>query len=112
MKVITLRFRAEDKADFNLIKKRVKTVETRAATERYKNIKVGDLLRIVCGREAIVRRVKRTGYFKSIASMLHAIPGRKINPKFTSIAAAENMYYGYSGYREKIKKFGLVALYI
>ncbi len=120
MKTLTLRFRARDKANFNLIKSGIKTIETRAATEKYKNIKAGDLLRIVCDcsqkvnsrREVIRKRVKRVRYFKNITSMLRAIPGRKINPKFTSVAAAENVYYGYPGYREKIKKFGLVALYI
>ena len=110
MKTLTLRFRAKDKANFNLIKGRIKTVETRAATEKYKNIRAGDKLRIVCGKEVIVKRVKCARYFKSIASMLRAVPYRKINPLFSSVAAAEKIYYGYSGYREKIKKFGLVAL--
>ncbi len=111
-KVLTLRFRAKDKTNFNLIKNGVKTVETRAATEKYKNIKAGDVLRIVCGGAVIVKRVKRVRHFRSIASMLRAIPYRKIFPLLKSTSGAEKIYFGYSSYREKIKKFGLVALYL
>lgn len=93
-----------------MIKGRIKTVETRAATEKYKNIKAGDGVCIICGKEVIVKYVKRVRYFRSIVSMLRAVPYRKINPLFSSVAAAERIYYGYPGYREKIKKFGLVAL--
>lgn len=110
MKTMTLRFRAKDNAGFNLIKGRIKTIETRAATAKYKNLKAGDIVIIVCGKNKIVKKIKRVRYFQNIVSMLRAIPYRKINPCFSSIAAAEKVYFGYSGYREKIKKFGLVAL--
>lgn len=112
MKTLTLRFRAADKKDFNLIKRGVKTVETRAATAKYKDLKTGDVLIIVCGKDKIVKKIKQSRHFKNIASMLRAVPYRKINPRFSSLAAAEKVYFGYTGYREKIKKFGLVALYI
>ena len=112
MKKFILRFRAKDKSDFDLIKRGVKTVETRAATKKYGNFKNGDELVIVCGKDRVIKKVKRVRYFKSVASMLQTIPGRKINPLFTSVAAAEKAYFGYPGYRGKIKRFGLVALYI
>jgi ASC-1-like (ASCH) protein len=110
MKRLILRFRTKDKANFNLIRRYVKTIETRAATEKYKNIRAGDVLRIVCGKEALVRRVKRARYFKNIASMLRVIPYRKIFPLLESVSGVEKIYFGYHGYRGKIRKFGLVAL--
>jgi len=42
--------------------------------------------------------------------MLKAISFKKIMPWVKSIADARKTYYSYPGYKEKIKKFGIVAL--
>jgi ASC-1-like (ASCH) protein len=108
----TVRFRAVDVKSFNLIKKGIKTIETRAATKKYRNLKAGDTLVVVCGKRRIEKKIRKVRYFKSIGSMLRAVPYKKVNPLFTSVAAAEKIYFGYPGYRGKIKKFGLLALYL
>ena len=110
MRKITLRFRAADKDDFKEVKDGLKTVETRAATTRYKDIQKGDILVIVCGKQRIIKQVKRARHFKTIESMLETIPLKKIMPSVKSVAGARKVYYGYSGYKEKIKEFGLMAL--
>ncbi len=109
-KKYTLRFRAVDQHDFNEIKDGLKTVETRAATARYHDIEKGDVLTFLCGKQKIQKRVARVRHFKTIGSMLKAIPLKKIFPSVRTIADARNIYYGYPSYKEKINRFGLVAL--
>ncbi len=108
MRKIVLRFRADDK-DFKKIRDKLKTVETRAATKLYRNIAKDDILVIVCGKERITRKVKRARHFRSITSMTKAIPFRRIMPSVPSIAAMRRAYYRYPGYKEKLKRFGVVA---
>jgi len=108
-KKLILRFRAVDIDGFNEIKNGLKTVETRAATPRYKDLQKGDILVIVCGNERIAKEIKRTRHFKTIEEMLKSISLKKIMPSVKSVADARKIYYGYAGYKEKIKKFGLMA---
>ncbi|MDI6734125.1 MAG: ASCH domain-containing protein [Patescibacteria group bacterium] len=112
MRKIILRFHAVDKANFKKIKDGLKTVETRAATTRYQNIKKGDVLVIVCGKERIIKKVKCVRHFKNIKSMTKAISFKKIMPSVKSIIEMRKIYSGYPGYKEKIKRFGLIALEI
>lgn len=107
---IILRFRGVDKNNFDEIKKGLKTVETRAASMRYRDIKKGDIIIIVCEKQKITKQVKRARHFKNIESLLKAIPLKKIIPSIKSITDARKVYYGYQGYKEKIKEFGLIAL--
>jgi ASC-1-like (ASCH) protein len=109
MKKYTLRFRATDKKNFLELKDGLKSVETRAATERYRKVVKGDILVIICGKARLERKVKRARIFKSVDRMIETIPYRKINPSARSIAEVKKAYAGYSGYAEKLKKFGIVA---
>ena len=69
----------------------------------------GDVLIFVCGKERFEKRVGGVSLFRSIDAMLKAcrvediMPGRSIKKE---LAAA---YDSFPGYKEKIKKFGLVA---
>lgn len=103
-----LRFRANDKSFEKIIDNR-KTVETRAATDKYKKVKVGDRLVIVCGKNRLEKEVKKVEHFKSIEAMIKKIPFRKVMPSVSSVAEMKKVYEGYTGYKEKLKKFGLVA---
>lgn len=109
MKKYILRIRGTDKFVFDSIKKRNKIVETRAATERYRRIEEKDILVFVCGNEKIEKKVKKVSYFKNIDEMAKQIDFKKIMPFVSSIEDMESVCYGFSGYRQKIKKFGLVA---
>ncbi len=108
-KKIILRFRGVDNDGFDEIKNGLKTVETRAATTRYRDIKKGDIIIIVCGKQRITKQVKRARHFKTIENMLKAIPLKKIMPSIKSVIEARKVYYSYPGYKEKIKEFGLIA---
>lgn len=109
MKKWTLRFRAIDKDNFLEIKNGLKVVETRAATPKYRNIKKGDTLIIVCGKARLRKEVKRVHVFKTIGAMGKTIPYRKIMPSVKSLDEMRQAYYCYSGYREKLKKHGVIA---
>jgi ASC-1-like (ASCH) protein len=112
MKRYILRFRAVDKDNFDEIKDGLRSVETRAGTERYGNIKKGDVLVIVCGEHRPEKKVKRVRHFRSIEALARAIPYKRIMPSVNSLAEIRRAYYSYPGYKEKIKKFGIVAMEI
>jgi ASC-1-like (ASCH) protein len=109
MKKHILRFRAKDKRNFLELKAGLKSVETRAATERYRKIAKGDILVITCGKLRLEKKVKRARIFKSIDSLTMKIPYRKIMPSALSLSDVKKAYAGYPGYTEKLKKFGVVA---
>ena len=104
-----LRFWAKDKKNFIELKDGLKSVETRAATERYRRIKKGDILVITRGKARIEKSVKRVRLFKSVSAMFKVIPYRKINPSAPTVTAAKKVYLGYPGYAEKLKKYGVIA---
>ena len=105
-----LRFRQVNKDIFEDIKKGRKTVETRAATSRFKNITSGDAVVFICGKEKFEKTVKRSQIFKSIVSMLSQYKIKDIMPRLSTEEELKKAYYSYPKYKEKIKKFGLVAL--
>lgn len=105
-----LRFRAANKDLFEAIKKGTKKVETRAATVKYKNIKTGDTIDFICGKERFQKTVKRATIFKNISVMLKKYKFTDIMPGASSVKSLEDVYKSFPGYPEKIKKFGIIAL--
>lgn len=105
-----MRFRQVDKNIFEDIRSGKKTVETRAATTKFRNIKSGDSVVFVCGSEKFEREVKSAKIFRSIPELLSEYDFRKVAPRLSGPEELEKMYYSFPGYREKIAKFGLIAL--
>ena len=85
-------------------------METRAASVKYRDIKAGDVLVLVCGGERFEKKVKSARIFKSIPAMLKKYKLQSIEPDMKLVKELEHAYYSYRGYREKIKKFGLIGL--
>ncbi|MCH7883188.1 hypothetical protein IIA95_02125 [Patescibacteria group bacterium] len=110
MRKYTLRFRKADKDIFKAILNGKKKVETRAATIRYRDMKAGDVVVFLCGEDTFEKKVKHIQIFKTITAMLHKYSVKDIMPSLSSKKELENSYYRYPGYREKIRKYGLVAL--
>ncbi len=104
-----LRFRKINKHTYTDTKEGRKTVETRAATEKYRKIKKGDSLIFVCGKDKFEKKVRKVKIFKSIAALVKNYPINLIMPETTSVKDLREAYYGYQNYREKIKKYGLIA---
>ena len=110
MKKIIVRFRTINRDTWSAIRRGTKSVETRAATVKYRNIMAGDVLVFVCGKDRFEKKIKRVRHFKSIAGLFRAIPMQKVLPKAMSIAGAQKIYFSFPGYKEKIRKSGLIAL--
>lgn len=109
-KKLTLRFRAVNDDFFQAIRNGKKKVETRAATIKYRNVKPGDLVEFVCGKKRFSRTVKSAQIFKSVNAMLRVHKFTDIMPNAKSIQDLEQSYNSFPGYREKLKKFGIIAL--
>ncbi|TSC60415.1 MAG: hypothetical protein LiPW15_293 [Parcubacteria group bacterium LiPW_15] len=109
-KRIILRIRAADNDIFEAMVSGKKKIETRAATARYKDIKAKDVVILVCGKKRIAKTVKKAEHFPSVAAILKKYKPETINPKTHTAKEATDMWYGFPGYKEKIKKFGLIVI--
>jgi len=110
VKTITLRFGAANKGIFDAIKNGAKKVETRAATIKFRNIKAGDSVVLSCGSQKFEKRVRSACIFKTVRAMLRKYKPKEINPATSTESELMDMYYGFPGYRDKIKRFGLITL--
>ncbi len=109
MKNYTLRFRAVDLDNFEDLSANRKTIETRAGSDRYNKVAVGDTLTIICGAHRLVKTVKKVHHFKTLGALIKALPLKKIMPDITTVAEACKRWNGYPGYKERIKEYGIVA---
>lgn len=109
-KAFRLRFREVNRDIFDAIRSGRKTIETRAATVRYQKIKKGDRVILVCGKDLFEKKVIDVAIFKSIDALLKKYKVRQINPNVKTEEDLRELYYSFPGYREKIKKHGLVAI--
>jgi len=104
-----LRVRKIDRYFFEAIKLGKKTIETRVATKKYRKIKQGDILEFTCGRNRLVKRVAEAHLFKDIDTLVETLGLKKIMPQVFSLKEAKEIWQSFPKYREKIKKYGLVA---
>lgn len=109
-KKIVLRFRAVNKDIFEAIRSDKKKVETRAATKKYNAIQKGDEIEFVCGRERFKKRVRHATVFPTIRALLKKYAVADIMPLLHTEKELREAYYRYPNYKEKILKFGLIAL--
>ena len=110
--MITLRFRAVNKDIFEAIISGKKKIETRAATKKYRNVKAGDTIILVCGSKRINKKVSKVELFKSMATVLKKYKPENINPKTHTTKEVRDMWYSFPGYKEKIKKYGLIVFHL
>jgi len=104
-----LRIREVDRKFFEIIKSGEKTIETRAATDKFRLIKTGDVLKFVCGKDILEKRVKRISHFDNIDGLAKSLDLKKIMPFATSLEEVKKIWYSFPDYKEKIKKYGLFA---
>jgi len=107
---IILRFRTINQDIFDAIAIGKKKIETRAATKKFCNIKIGDIIVLICGDKKFNKRVSRVEFFKSITAIFKKYKPETINPKIHTTKEARDMWYSFPGYKEKIRKYGLIAL--
>ena len=108
-KTYVLTFSVKNTDIFEALKNGEKKVETRAATKRYSGVRAGDTLEFKCAGKVFTRKVLEVQIFKSMSALLKCYSPETINPSVSSKEELRKMYYSFPGYREKIKKHGLVA---
>ena len=108
--VVQLQFRAENRDIFEAIRAGVKKVETRVATEKFRDIKRGDTVMLICEEDAFAKTVKSTELFNSIEALLEKYAPEDINPRCRTAKELRDMYHSFPDYEEKIEKHGLIAL--
>ncbi len=109
MREYIFKIRKIDKEVFDSINDGQKTIETRAATEKYKKVVSGDTLIFVCGNERIERKVGKVEFYKNIDEMVSVLDFKTIMPFVDSVDEMKRTYFGFPNYKEKIRKCGLVA---
>lgn len=109
IRVHVLRFHAVNKDIFDAIWRGIKKVETRAATKRYRDFGADEKLKFVCGKEHFEKTIRRVEFFKTITALTKRYSVRQIHPGCKTTLELRRVYYSFSGYREKIKKYGLMA---
>jgi ASC-1-like (ASCH) protein len=112
LKIMTkhiLKIRQVDRVVFDAIRNGQKTIETRAAADKYRKIKSGDILVFVCGDEKLEKLVERVDIYKSIDEMIKTIDFKSIMPFCNSVDEMKKVYFSFPNYKEKIKKFGIMT---
>jgi ASC-1-like (ASCH) protein len=109
MKNWKLRFRQEDKRNFEEVREGSKEYETRAATVKYLPIKAGDTLIFMCGRSSFSKKIIKRFHWPDIDTMVKEVPYKKIMPSVNSVEEMKKIYASYPDYTEKIKKNGLLG---
>lgn len=99
-----------DKDIFDAIRMGTKKVDTRAASSKFVNIKAGDVLKIVCGKDYFEKVAKKVTIFKTIEELLENYSVEEINPAMKTAEELRQMYYSFPGYREKIEQYGIIAI--
>ena len=107
--LLRLVFRATDRAIFDYAASGEKSVETRAATAKYRALKKGDICILVCGKNKVEKKIKNVRTFKSITALFKVYSIKKVMPWVKTEKEAQQVYYSFPGYKEKIKNVGLVA---
>jgi ASC-1-like (ASCH) protein len=108
-KILKLKFRAVDRDIFEAIRSGKKKVETRAGTEKYKNIKPGDKIELICRYKKFEKEITKVQRFKTIRAMLKKYKPVQISPFCKTEGELRDMYYSFPEYKEKLRKYGLVA---
>lgn len=109
-KATQLRFREINRDIFEAIKNGKKKIETRAATVRFRRIKKGDYILLICAKEKFIRQVKNVQIAKNIDELISKHKIQDINPGFTNKEQLRKLYYSFPDYEHKIEKFGMVVI--
>lgn len=109
VKTHKLVIREVDRGIFEAIKDGTKTIETRAASDKYKKVESGDVLNFVCGKDNLEKIVKSVKLFKTVEELTEKFHFKSVVPFATSAEEVKNIIFGFPGNEEKINKFGLIA---
>lgn len=109
MKNYRLVIREENRNVFDELLDGRKSIETRAATGKYKSVAVGDHLTFVCGADSLTKTVAKVTHYRSIDDMYGILPVSKVLPSAGSVEEAKRIHFSFPGYGEKLEAFGVMA---
>ncbi len=109
-KTHTLDFREVNRNTFDLVCNGGKVIETRAATEIYADIAVGDIILFACGNDTCNKEVVKVEKFSSIDAIYEKYQPHEINPTWKNEQDGRDAWASFPNYIEKIEKYGLIAL--
>lgn len=109
-KTHTLDFLEVNRDTFDLVCSGDKLIETRAATEAYADIAVGDTIVFACGNDTCAKEVIKVEKFSSIDDIFKKYKPHEINPTWKSEQDGRDAWASFPNYTEKIAKYGLIAL--
>lgn len=107
---IILNFRQCDKKIFDAVLDGRKKVETRTASAKFQDLKTNNTVVLKCGQEKVAKKIKTIKYVSGIDELLEHYKVADINPFIKNKKELEEMYFSFPNYREKIEKYGLVAI--
>lgn len=107
MNIHDLEFREVDRARFEEVRSGLKSVETRAANEKYQSIEEGDEIHFICGQDSFSKKVRKIYYWPTIKAMLAEVPIEKMMPGLVTVEEAKKRYATYPDYLDKIAEKGI-----
>lgn len=105
----TLPFAKDNLNTWKLIKSGKKPIETRAGGPKYIGIKAGDTLVFSCVGKKFSKKVTKVTHFKTVSAMLKKYKPNDINLTVTTAKELQAMYDSFSGYKDRLKEFGILA---
>lgn len=102
-------FREVDRDRFEEVRNGAKVIETRAGTEKYRSIKIGDEVTFTCGNDSFSKKVTKEYHWSTIEVMLIEVPLKKVMLDLETVDQVRERYASYPNYKEKIAKFGIVG---
>ena len=109
-KIHTLEFREINRDTFDLICNGKKTLDTRAATDKYATISEGDTILFSCGADTCTKKVTNVERFPSIEAIYQKYKPHEINPTWKNEQDGRDAWASFPNYTEKIHQYGLIAL--
>ncbi len=103
-----LEFFEKDKISFDCIRNGTKPIETRAWSEKYSRVAVGDTLEFVCAGERFVKQVAKIYHWPSVEAMASE-KLKEVVPWLETAEQAKELIYSFPGYKEKIEARGLLG---
>lgn len=103
-------FSASNKDIFDMVRDGSKKVETRAATVKYQKLHAGESAIFSCQGQTFSKTISRVRLFPSIEELLKKYKPEDINPKLRTKEDIIRMYHSFTGYKEKIERYGIVAI--
>jgi ASC-1-like (ASCH) protein len=102
--------RAVDRRVFEALRDGTKKVETRAGSPRYQHVAAGDTAIFDCGEDRITKKIVAVRQFPDVHALVDHYGVQAITPWLETEQEQTQMYHSFPGHRERIARYGLIAM--